>query len=282
MSIHNLLENQVAIVTGAGRGIGRATALALAEAGAAVVVVARTEGEIISVADEIKHNGGKALAIPTDVSDIAQIDHLLVLILRAYGGVDILVNNAAVVQPLGKVWETSPLAWQRLIAINVIGPYLCARVVLPHMLDKGGGRIINVSSGAALFNLEGTSAYNASKAALERFSGTLAAEVADSGIVVTALRPGIVDTAMQTGMRETPERLFPRVADWQARWDDGQLRASSEPAQGILWLSSHFAHNSNGQTFSIDDDAFRQRIAADLGLKPLPPRDRPPKQYFQI
>lgn len=274
MSIHNLLENQVAIVTGAGRGIGRATALALAQAGAAVVVVARTEGEVISVADEIKHNGGKSLAIPTDVSDIAQVDHLLVLVLRAYSGVDIMVNNAAVVQPMGKVWETSPLAWQRLIAINVIGPYLCARAVLPHMLDKGRGRIINVSSGAAQFNLEGTSAYNASKAALERFSGTLAAEVEASGVVVTALRPGIVDTAMQTEMRETPEHLFPRVADWQARWEDGQLRASSEPAQGILWLSSKFAQHVNGQTFSMDDDAFRQRIAADLKLESLPPRDR--------
>src|SRR5262245_35404136 len=105
MSIGNLLENQVAIVTGAGRGIGRATALALAEAGAAVVVVARSESEINGVAHEIRQKGGPVLAIPTDVSDPNQVDHLLILTLRAFNRVDILVNNAALIQPLGNAWE---------------------------------------------------------------------------------------------------------------------------------------------------------------------------------
>lgn len=260
----NLLKKQVAIVTGAGRGIGRATALALAQAGASVVLAARSEGEIAGVADEIKQNGGKSLAIPTDVSDSAQVDHLLVLALRAFGGVDILVNNAAVVQPVGKVWETSPVAWQRLIAINLVGPYLCTRVVLPHMLDKGYGRIINISSSAAKTNIEGLSAYCASKAALERFSGTLAAEIKGSGVVTTVFRPGIVDTSMQAEMRETPESRFPRVGDWQEWHTQGQLRPSTEVAHGILWLASRYAADVNGQTFSIDDEAFQQRLASDL------------------
>ena len=270
----NFLRNQVAIVTGAGRGIGRAAAHSLANAGAAVVVVARSEDEITGVADEIKLNGGQALAIATDVSEAAQVDHLLVLTLRAFGRVDILVNNAAVVEPVGKAWEVSPAAWQQLMQINVIGPYLCARAVLPHMLDRGSGRIINVSSGAAAHNIKGLSAYNASKAALERFSGTLAAEVSGSGVAVTVLRPGVADTPMQTTLRTSPGRRLPQVAAWEALHTNGQLRPPSEPAQAILWLAGPAAQDTNGQIFSIDDEPFRQQLAADLGLPVLAGRER--------
>jgi len=274
MNITQLLEKQVAIVTGAGRGIGKATAIALARAGAAVVLAARSEGEINGVATEIKAFGGRCVAIPTDVSDLMQVDQLLVLTLRAFGHVDILVNNAAALHPIGKVWETSPKAWQRLIEINVMGPYLCARAVLPHMLDRGSGRIINVSSGAAESNLEGISAYTTSKAALERFSSTLAAEVAGTGIVVTTFRPGIVDTTMQTEMRNTPTQRFPKAGLWQKWHQTGQLRPAVEPAQAILWLASRFAGNANGQLFSIDNDDFRRQLAADLGQTELQPRQR--------
>ena len=130
---NTLLENQVAIITGAGRGIGRATALTFAQAGASVVLAARSQAEITSVADEIKENGGKVLAIPTDISDVVQVDHLLVLTLRAFGKVDILVNNAAVVHPVGKVWETSPKAWKNLININVVGPYTARATLKPRV-----------------------------------------------------------------------------------------------------------------------------------------------------
>jgi NAD(P)-dependent dehydrogenase (short-subunit alcohol dehydrogenase family) len=270
----NLLDGQVAVITGAGRGIGRATAFTLAKAGAAVVLAARSADEITSVAGAIRHNGGQALAITTDVSDAAQVDHLLVLTLRAFGRIDILVNNAALVQPIGKVWETSPTAWQKLIAVNVIGPYLCVRAVLPHMLERGSGRVVNISSGAADKNLKGASAYNVSKAAIERFSGTLAAEVEDRNIVVTVLRPGVVDTPMQSEIRQSPTHRFPRVADWQALFDRGQLRPATEPAWAVLWLASRFARDSNGQVFSIDDPVFRQRIASDLGLPQIPSRER--------
>ena len=269
-----LLAGQVAVVTGAGRGLGRAAALLLAEAGAAVVAVARSADEITGVADEIKHAGGQALAIPTDVSDPARVDHLLVLALRGFGRIDILINNAALVQPFGKVWETSPAAWQQLIQVNVVGPYLCSRAVLPHMLDRGSGRIINISSGVAEKNIKGLSAYSVSKAALERFSGVLATEMASSDVVVAVLRPGVVDTPMQTELRKTPGHLLPRVSAWQDLHRQGQLRPPAEPAQAILWLASHFGRDSNGQILHLDDEQFRQQIAADLGQPQLPPRNR--------
>lgn len=270
----NLLGKQVAIITGAGRGIGRAAALALAQAGAAVVLAARSAEEISMVAEDIKQNGGQALAVPTDISDTGQVDYLLVLALRAFNRIDILVNNAALFQPAGKIWETSPVAWQKAITVNVFGPYLCTRAVMPHMLDRGSGRVINISSGAADKNIRGISAYTVSKAALERFSGTLAVEVEGSGVVVTTLRPGLVDTTMQKQIRQSPVQLLPEVDRWQGYYDRGHLRPTDEPAQAILWLSSHFAAGSNGRLFDLDDPTFRQRIAADLGLPLLPGRER--------
>lgn len=260
-----LLEGQVALVTGAGRGIGRAAALALAQAGAALVLAARSADEINSLADEIKLHGGKALAIPSDVSDVSQVDYLLVLTLRAFTKIDILVNNAAVVQPLGKVWETSPAAWHKLIAVNVVGPYLCARAVLPQMIERGSGRIINISSAAAELNLEGAGAYAASKAALERFSGILAAELAGSGVVVTTLRPGMVDTPMQAEIRRMPAHVFPKVAAWEAAHQQGKLRPPLEPARAIVWLASDFTQDCNGELFDINDSAWQQRVTSDLG-----------------
>ncbi len=266
MDLSKLLQGQVAIVTGAGRGIGRAAALALAQAGAAVVLAARSADEIHGLADEIKHNGGKALAIPTDVSDVAQVDYLLVLTLRAFGKVDVLINNAALIHPLGKAWETSPIAWQKLIAVNVLGPYLCVRAVLPQMLERGNGRIINLSSAVAEHNLEGASAYCASKAALERFSGILATEIKHTNIVVITFRPGTVDTPMQAEIRRTPVHLFPKVARWEALYTQGRLYPSRTPAYAMLWLVSHFAQDCNGQLFDMDDAMFQQRVSSDLGV----------------
>ncbi len=272
MPVENLLATKVAIVTGAGRGIGKATAKRLAKAGASVVLAARTEEEIQAVAEEIKTAGGRALAIPTDVTCVNAVDNLITLTLRAYQHIDILVNNAAVLSPVGKTWEVSPEAWRNLIDINVVGPYLCTRTVLPQMLDRGDGRIINITSGAANKNIVGWSAYSASKAALDRFTATLAVEVRDTDIVVAGVRPGVVDTAMQMQIRRVSESTFPLVEQFKRYYEDKKFFTPDEPAQLILWLASKYGAKQNGAILEMVNDDTRKQIAQDLELSLIPNR----------
>ncbi|MEM7034277.1 MAG: SDR family oxidoreductase [Chloroflexota bacterium] len=266
MNKNSLLENKVAIITGASRGIGRATALLLAEAGASVVLVARSANSIQALADEIKGNGGNALAIPTDVTNQADVDLLITMTMRAFRQVDILINNAGVLHPIGKTWEVSPQAWENLMRINVLGPYFCARAILPHMLERGDGRIINVSSGAAYKNIVGWGAYCASKAALDRFTGVLAEEVSDTNVVVTAFNPGTTDTQMQADIRQTTTQTFPNGDFFRQLHETGKLFKPEEPAQLILWLASEFGEDKNGQIFDFGDPETRDVIAQELAI----------------
>lgn len=272
MSLETLLHNKVAIITGASRGIGRATALTFAQAGAGVVLAARNKHELQALADEIKAQGGKALAVPTDVTNQADVDLLITFTIRAFRHIDILVNNAGVLNPIGHTWEVHPGEWQNLIKINVIGPYLCTRAVLPQMLERGDGRIINVSSGAASKDIPGWGAYCTSKAALNRFTTVLAAEVAHTDIVVTAMNPGTTDTQMQADIRQTTAHQFPQGDRFRQLYEAGLLHRPEEPAQLILWLASEFGKDQNGAILNLDDSALKAQIAQDLGLPIIPTR----------
>ena len=153
------LEGQVALVTGAGRGIGRAIALALSDAGAAVAVCARTEGAVTGVAGEIADRGGQTLAMWCDVTHRQEVEGMVAEIEGAIGPVDLLVNNAGQFGPAGPFAATDPDEWWQALEVNLRGPLYCARAVLPGMLTRGHGRIVNVSSGVGFAAIPMLSAY---------------------------------------------------------------------------------------------------------------------------
>jgi 3-oxoacyl-[acyl-carrier protein] reductase len=196
------LEGQVALVTGGGRGIGADIAQELAAAGMKVAVSARTSEQVAEVAATI---GG--LALTGDVSNADDAERMVTETERTLGPLDLLVNNAGIAGWEEKAWERETERWWRVFEVNVLGAYLLCRLVVPRMLERGGGRIVNVASGAAYLPGSTSTAYSASKAALNRFSETLAAQLADRGIAVFPISPGLVRTEMTIGS-------FPEDAPW--------------------------------------------------------------------
>jgi 3-oxoacyl-[acyl-carrier protein] reductase len=201
----------VALVTGGGRGIGAGIARELADAGMNVAVSARTREEVEKVAEEIE-----GLAVVADVSSPGDAEAMVGEVERALGPIDLLVNNAGIpgweVEP---PWEAPPEEWWRVFEINVLGAYLCCRAVIPGMIERGRGRIVNTGSGSGYLPGQKTTAYGPSKAALYRFGEGLALQLAQYGIPVFTISPGLVKTEMTTRFGEdmpwTPPELAPRL-----------------------------------------------------------------------
>jgi 3-oxoacyl-[acyl-carrier protein] reductase len=210
------LAGQVALVTGGGRGIGAGIAAELTRAGMRVAVAARSREQIDKVAGEI---GG--IAVRADVSDQASVAQMVGDVERELGPVDVLVNDAGITGPpeTKPIWEEDPADWWHVFEVNLLGAYLCCRAVLPAMVERGRGRIINVGSGAAYLpvgpgGVAGI-AYGPSKAALYRFGELLAGQLAGRGIAVFTISPGLVRTAMTSSFGDdapwTPPELAPRL-----------------------------------------------------------------------
>jgi len=199
------LKDQVALVTGAGRGIGRAVALAFAREGAAVALAARTTSELEAVAAQIKSRAGHALVVPTDVTREASVGALVEQVLGDFKRVDILVT-AAGVATFAPLVDTKTEEWDRMLAVNLRGVFLACRTVLPAMMRQRRGTIINIVSIAAKRAIPGNAAYAASKHAVLGLTQVLAEEMRAHGVRVGALCPGAVDTPLWDGVPKPPDR----------------------------------------------------------------------------
>lgn len=247
------LRGQVAIVTGAGRGLGRATALALAGAGARVAVVARSAEQLAETVRGVGDGGGQALAVVADVSDAGSVERMAREVERALGPVDLLVNNAATMGPVGPMWEAEASDWWHTMEVNLRGPYLCSRAVLPGMIERRRGRIINVSTSAATVAVAYMGAYVIAKTALLRFTENLADELTDSGVFVFAIDPGTVRTAMTEYVLESEAGR--KWLPWFGKlFDRGRDVPAGKAAQLVGQLASGRADALSGRLLGVADD----------------------------
>jgi NAD(P)-dependent dehydrogenase (short-subunit alcohol dehydrogenase family) len=252
------LAGQVALVTGGGRGIGRTIARSLAAAGAAVAVTARSTDQVIETADLIIEMGGRALALTADVTDGRAVEGAIADVERLLGPVDLLVNNAGITGPLGPLWEVDPEEWWRTMDINLRGIFLCARAVLPGMVARRHGRIINIASNAGVYRWPQVSAYSVSKAALVKLTENLAVETKNDGVAVFAVHPGIVtigltEQAMTTKLPE--DSPAGRAMGWiRQEVEAGRAVPPERGAVLVVRLAAGQADALSGRYLTVHDD----------------------------
>ncbi|MEO0655241.1 MAG: SDR family oxidoreductase [Pseudomonadota bacterium] len=244
------LSGQTVLITGASRGIGAAAARAFAKAGANVALCARSEDSIAELAGEI---GSSALAIPCDVSRFWEAQAAVDATVGAFGGLNVLINNASVIEPISHLASSDPDGWGLALDINLKGVYHGMRAAAPVMTAAGGGTILTVSSGAAHGPVEAWSHYCASKAGAAMLTRCLDKELRDQGIRAMGLSPGTVATQMQ---REIKASGINPVS--QLDWSDHI--PPEWPGQALVWMCSPEADDFIGEEISLRDDSIRRRV----------------------
>ena len=239
---------KVAVVTGGGRGLGRAFAKALAERGDAVVIAEIDGGNAARVAGEITDAGGRAFAVETDVRDEVSVNAMVETTLSKFGGVDILVNNAALLGTLtkGPFEKLEVDEFEEALRVNVTGPFIVTKTVIPHMRAAGWGRVINMSSDTAHVGVPGFLHYVSSKAAMVGFTRALAREVGPDGITVNAIQPGLTETEIDRG----PDRAeFAKTII--ANQSIPRQEVPDDLVGAVLFFASDDARFVTGQTLAV-------------------------------
>ena len=240
------LDGKVAFVTGGSRGIGEAIARAYARAGAAVAVASRLQTNVQPVAEAITRDGGKAIALTCHTGNRAQIESAITQVVATFGGLDIVVNNAATNPHFGSLLDATDEMWDKTLQVNVKGYFAVAQIAVPHLLNRGGGKIINIASIAGITPGRMMGVYSVSKAAVLMLTQSLAQELGPQGIQVNAIAPGVIQTKFSTAL-----------------WSDATLSASvasksgrigqPEDLEGVaLLLASSASNYINGSVIVVD------------------------------
>jgi 3-oxoacyl-[acyl-carrier protein] reductase len=250
------LGGQVALVTGAGRGIGRAIALALGGAGANLILVARTASELDETSAQIRSLGREVLPVKADVSRREDVQRAVAQGLGWFDQVDILVNNAGRQPPIGPLIENDPDEWTHTVAVNLFGPFYCIQAVLPGMIARRRGKIINLSGGGGTAPRPNFSAYAVSKAAVVRLTETLAEEVRPYNIQVNAIAPGAINTRMLDEVLAAGVAAGNELAAAQQRKAQGGVPVELA-VELVLFLVSDAANGLTGKLISAPHDDWR-------------------------